>query len=176
LGRRSSCQMARHRIGVAHVLFFVGAVGKGIDGVLETIGGILLFFVSPNQIHFALRILTQHELSEDPKDLVAAYLLYSTRDLTAGTTAFAAMYLLSHGAVKIALVAGLLLKQRWAYPSAIAAFSLFVVYQLYRYSHTHSPELLVLSVVDVLVIVVTWLEYKRLLRIHGFARRAGSRS
>ena len=83
---------------------------------------------------------------------------------------FAAAYLLWHGVVKVGLVAALLLKRRWAYPAAIIAFFLFLVYQLYRYTHTRSPALLALSIVDVIVITLTWIEYKRLKAIHGFAR------
>ena len=157
---------------LTHILFYVAAIGKAIDGVLEAIGGILLFVVSTSHIYSLVRILTQHELSEDPKDLVATYLLNSTRNLSAATTTFAATYLLWHGVVKIGLVTALLLKKRWAYPAAIAAFSVFLVYQLYRYSHTRSSELLVLSVIDVLLIILTWLEYRRLLSIHGFATHA----
>lgn len=130
--------------------------------MLETVGGLLLFVASPVRIHSVVRALTQHELSEDPKDLVANYLLNGTQYLAPGTKTFAAIYLLWHGIVKIVLVVALLLRKRWAYPTAIAAFILFVVYQLYRYSHTHATELLVLSVLDVLIIVLTWLEYTRL--------------
>jgi len=39
---------------------------------------------------------------------------------------------------------------------------LFLVYQIYRYSHTHSVWLLALSILDLFVIVLTWLEYQRL--------------
>ena len=147
---------------MVHLLFRIGVISKGTDGALEIVGGALLLFVSPARVQTIARILTQHELSGDPHDLVATYLLNSTKHLAAGAQAFAAIYLLWHGAVKVALVTALLLKQRWAYPAAMLAFLLFVAYQLYRYSHTHSPELLALSVVDVLVIALTWLEYKRL--------------
>ena len=41
--------MRRSRI--FHLLFDVGVIGKGVDGMLETIGGIVLFFVAPVQIH-----------------------------------------------------------------------------------------------------------------------------
>lgn len=153
-----------------HVFFDLGVIAKGVDGALEIVGGILLFFISPDRISAIIQVLTQHELSEDPRDLVATYLFNSTHDLTKGVTTFAAAYLLWHGIVKAGLVAGLLLKRRWAYPAAIVAFILFVVYQLYRYTHTHSPALLMLSVLDVLVIILTWMEYKRLKTIHGFAK------
>ena len=57
--------------------------------------------------------------------------------------------------VKVVLVWALLRRYLWAYPIGIAAFSLFLVYQLYRYSHTHSTWLLVLSLLDVAVVVLT---------------------
>lgn len=153
---------------VLHTLFRVGVIAKGCDGVFEVIGGGLLFFLDPVRIHRAVRILTQHELSEDPHDAVAHYLLNSSRHLAAGAVTFAALYLLWHGLVKVALVIGLLLKHRSAYPLAIAAFLLFLAYQMYRYTHTHAVALLVLSVVDGLVIGLTWLEYRRLLTVRAF--------
>ena len=153
-----------------HLLFNLGVIAKGVDGVLEIVGGILLFFISPERIGAVVRVLTQHELSEDPKDLLATYLLNSTHSLTKGVTLFAAGYLLWHGMVKVGLVAGLLLRRRWAYPAAIVAFFLFVIYQLYRYLHTHSPSLLALSIVDMLVIIVTWIEYKRLKATNAFKK------
>ena len=153
-----------------HHLFKISIIAKGVDGVLETIGGILLFFISPKQIHSIIQRITQHELSKDHKDIIASYLLNSTTHLTKGVTNFAAMYLLWHGVVKIGLVVALMMKLKWAYPAAIAAFTLFLGYQMYRYSHTHSPELLVLSVLDILVIILTWIEYRRLHTVHGFAK------
>ena len=161
---------SRRKSQIVHLLFSITVIGKGLDGVLEMVGGVLLFFLPPARIHSTIKVLMQHELSEDPRDLIANYLLNSTRHLTLAVTTFAALYLLWHGIVKIGLVAALLLKRRWAYPAAIMAFSLFLVYQLYRYSHTHATELLVLSIVDVAVILLTWLEYRRLTGIHGFAR------
>jgi len=157
---------ARER--VVSALFRIGVLAKAIDGVLEIIGGALLFFLGPTQIHRVVRLLTQHELSEDPRDLVARYLMHSTGHLAAGTKVFAAAYLLWHGVVKVVLVAGLLLERRLAYPAAIAAFGLFLVYQLYRYSHTASPELLALSVLDIVVIVLTYMEYRRLRAAHAW--------
>jgi len=147
---------------IVHLLFDVGVITKGVDGALEMIGGALLFFVSPDQLRHIARILTLHELTEDPHDIVANYLLHTSQRLSPSVTTFGAIYLLWHGAVKVGLVVALLLGQRWAYPAAIVAFLAFLVYQISRYAHTHAPELLVLSVLDVLVILLTWLEYRRL--------------
>ncbi len=152
----------RDRGKTIHLLFVISVIGKAVDGVLEIVGGSVLFFVNPDQIGWIARVLTQHELSEDPHDLVAGFLLHSAQHLSTNTKTFAALFLLWHGVVKAGLVLGLLRQKLWAYPTAIAAFCLFLVYQIYRYFNTHSVWLLVLSVLDLFVIVLAWLEYKRL--------------
>ncbi len=156
---------SRHRRrSWVHRLFLIGLAFKGIDGALEIIGGALLVIVSPEQLNALVRNVTQNELNTDPHDIVANFFRHATRHLDSGTETFAALYLLSHGVVKAGLVAVLLLGRRWAYPVAIAAFTLFVGYQLYRYTLTHSAMLLVLSALDIVVIVLTILEARRVRR------------
>jgi len=155
--------MDHRRIGrILHLSFALGLIAKGIDGALEIVGGILLFFVTPGQLHQIARLLTVHELSEDPHDLIANYVLQHSRHLSASAEIFGAVYLLGHGMVKVGLVIALLLRRRWAYPVAIVAFLVFLLYQLYRYTQTYAPELLALSLLDVFVIALACLEYKRL--------------
>lgn len=166
--------MDTQRGRLTHLVFYISAVGKGVDGVLEVIGGVLLLAISPAQLYAVVRALTQHELTQDPNDAVANYLLHTAQNLSADAKTFGALYLLWHGIVKVFLIVALLQRRRWAYPVAIAAFLIFLVYQLYRYSHTHAPALLVLSVLDAFVIVLTWLEYRRLRTMDAFARTASS--
>jgi hypothetical protein len=61
--------------------FKVGLVLKGLDGVLEVAGGILLLLISPHAIEHLVHSLTAHELSEDAHDLVARLLLHTTARL-----------------------------------------------------------------------------------------------
>ena len=56
-----------------HKTFKVSIFFKGFDGVLEIIGGILLFVARPSAINRLLLLLTAHELSEDPKDIIASF-------------------------------------------------------------------------------------------------------
>jgi uncharacterized membrane protein len=67
------------------VLFDISVITKGVDGVLEVLGGALLLLATSSQIQSGMRILTQHELSEDPHDVVATYLLNSTQHLASTT-------------------------------------------------------------------------------------------
>jgi uncharacterized membrane protein len=158
---------ARDRI--VHVLFLTGVIAKGFDGVMEVIGGLLLFVSSPDHINTAVRIVTQHELIEDPNDFVAHLLRQSVEHLVGNpsTRVFGAAFLLWHGVIKIALVWALLRREWWAYPVAMLAFGALIAYQLYRYMHTQSIWLLALSLLDMLVIGLTWLEYRRLKRAYG---------
>jgi len=134
---------------------------KGLDGILEVIGGILLLFLSPSAIQHLVRALTAHELSEDPHDLIARYLLHTTAHLHHGTTLFGAIYLLSHGIAKIVLVVLVLRDKLWAYPWLIGLLLAFIAYQLYRITAVHfSVGLTLLTVFDAFLVWLTWREYR----------------
>src|SRR5437762_4498043 len=77
--------------------FEVGITLKGLDGVLEVVGGVLLLVVSPVTINQLVRSLTQHELSQDPHDFIATHLLNAANGLTGSSVRFGAIYLLLHG-------------------------------------------------------------------------------
>ena len=141
--------------------FFVGIVLKGLDGVLEVVGGLLLLLVSPATINSLARALTQHELSEDPHDLLATHLLHYTGGLTVSTVRFGAAYLLLHGIVKIVLVGALLRNQLWAYPWMIVFLLAFIVYQVYRLTFAPSVGLAGLTIFDIVVTWLTWREYQK---------------
>lgn len=139
--------------------FKVGMIAKGIDGVLELVGGILLLVATPAKIQGWVAVLTQHELNEDPNDFMATHLLHGTSGLTGGTVFFGAIYLLLHGLVKIVLVIALLLNKLWAYPWMIAVLIAFTAYQAYQFALSPTVGLIVLTILDVLILVLTWHEY-----------------
>ena len=109
-----------------HRLFELAIFVKGADGVLETIGGLLILFVP-------LRSLD--------------------------TKLFASIYLVGHGLVKIFLVYALWREKLWAFPAALWFIALFVVYQLYRFTHTHSTALVIFALLDICVAWFIWREY-----------------
>jgi len=147
---------------IIHKAFDIGILLKGIDGVLEIIGGILLFFIPPETINYLVRLLTQGELSEDPNDFLANFLSHSAHNLSVSGKTFGSLFLLSHGIIKIGLIAALFKRKLWAYPLAMVIFGLFILYQMYRYAHSHSLWMIILSGLDVAVIVLTYLEYRNL--------------
>ena len=147
-----------------HLFFEVSLFLKGAFALLEMIGGLLTYFIPKHFVVGLIATLTQSELAEDPRDLVANYFLHAAQHISVGAQHFAAIYLLSHGAVKLWLIVGLLRERLWYYPTALVVFGLFIVYQLYRFSFTHSPFLIFLTVVDAVVIILTWHEFRYLRR------------
>ncbi len=152
---------------VIHMVFVWGILLKAFDGIVEILGGIALLFTG-TLTHIATR-LTQDELIEDPHDFLAVHLQHALPAFLAQSGWFAALYLFSHGIIKIILVAGLLQDKLWAYPTAIGVFTLFIAYQIYRYTFTHSGFLIVLTVLDLAVIWLTWHEYRYFRKNRMFA-------
>ncbi|MDP9333219.1 MAG: DUF2127 domain-containing protein [Actinomycetota bacterium] len=140
--------------------FKISITLKGLDGLLEMIGGVVVLFVRPNTINHLAHILTQHELSEDPHDFIAGHLLHSAGHFTRGSTLFVAVYLLSHGVAKVVLVIALFREQVWAYPGMIALLGAFIAYQLYRLYYHVTIGLMLLTLFDAFVAWLTWREYE----------------
>ena len=140
--------------------FDVALILKGLDGLLELVGGVLLLVISPAAINDLAQRLTQHELSQDPNDFIAHHLLRLTGNLHQ-TQFFGALYLLTHGVVKIVIVIGLMRREHWAYPVAFAFLGGFVIYQLYRLTYDPSLGLGLLTLFDIFIIWLTWREFQR---------------
>jgi len=146
-------------------VFQIGIIAKGLNGLAELLGGLLLLFVSPGDIHHLVAALTQGELSEDPNDFIARYLLHTANGLTGSAVLFGAFYLMVHGAVKVILVIALLLNRLWAYPSMIIVLLIFIGYQLYRIVLQPSTGMIALTIFDAVIVALTWREYRRQRRI-----------
>lgn len=145
-----------------HETFEVSLLLKGGFAALEAASGVLLALIGPNAILHAITRVTQTGIVADPGDRIAGTLLHWAQGFSIQSQHFVAIYLLVHGLVKLALVAGLLHGRRWAYPTGLVVMSLFVAYQLHRFAATHALGLVLLSVFDLLVIALIWREWRLL--------------
>lgn len=142
-------------------VFDISVTLKGIDGLLELVGGVLLLVLSPARLNAIVRFLTQHELSEDPHDVIATRLVSSAHAFTTSASLFLAAYLFSHGLVKIVLVVAVLKEKLWAYPWMIAFLLIFIAYQVYQMTLKLSGGLLLLTVFDLFIVYLTVIEYRK---------------
>lgn len=156
---------------VLDLVFLIGVLFKGIDGIAELIGGIVLLTVTPVQLLATAIAATAEELAEDPHDIIANLVLHGVGHLNTGTATFVALYLLLHGVVKLAIVGALLLGTRRIYPWAIAGLFAFLAYQLYLTVVSPSATVIILTVFDAAIIALTWREWR-----HGRTLRETWRS
>lgn len=145
---------------IVHRFFLISILVKGIDGLLETVGGVLFLLVSRTALNKLILTLTQHELMEDPDDWIATALRHGFSRLSAGEKLFGGVYLLTHGLIKLFLVIGLWRDKLWAFPLSLAFLGAFIGYQAYRLSLHFSVTLLLLSLLDLGVVLLVWREYR----------------
>lgn len=140
------------------VSFNTMLLGKSIFAFVEFISGLLLIFVPLDLIK-----ATIHHLA-----LAISLSLFSTMITNAGerltndATLFAIVYLLLHGALKLVTLALLWKKILWSYPLSILLLVGFILYQIFEFFNHGSISMLVLCAVDVLMIILTLLEYRKL--------------
>lgn len=154
--------MRNKRNNIFHKSFEVGVIIKGFDGLLEVIGGVLIFFIKPSTIYNLFNFVFYHELVEDPNDLIVNHILKAVSHFTHGTVLFSSIYLLSHGLIKIVLAWALLKQKLWSYPVSIVFLLIFIIYQIYRYTYTHSIMLILLTIFDIVIIWLTVKEYSNI--------------
>ncbi len=141
--------------------FEVGVIIKLFFGFFEVLTGTILAISGKLIVNNLVIFLTQQEISEDPNDFFANSLIQISNGISSSLHVFAIVYLIFHGVVNIFLGAFLLKGKLWAYPAAIGVFFPFLIYQIYRYFHTHSLALIFLSIFDAFVMWIIFMEYNK---------------
>lgn len=139
----------------------VGIILKGVDGIAELIGGILLLTVPPSAINRLIEWLTQSEFGHEPHSFVTNHILQYGHRLAEGHNVFAVAFLLTHGLVKVVLVACLLRNKLWAYPFGLVTLGLFIAYQLYEIIVHPTFGMGFLTVLDTIIIWLVWREWQQ---------------
>lgn len=152
--------MERKKNNLLHLSYLVGIVLKGLDGVIEIVGGVALFVTSLPHI---IRLVAAWARRSLPvaNDFIANHVAHMAENLPPGAQRFASTYLLIHGLIKVGLVTALLRGWRRAYPIALLMLTAFIGYQCFRLFRYHSPLLAAFTLIDVIIVVLIWLEWRR---------------
>jgi len=143
-----------------HRAFEIGLILKALHSLLEIAGGVILAAVSTGTLLRIAELLTQGELHEDPNDVVANYVLRLAQTFSLSAKAATVFFLLSHGSVKLVLVLSVMKGFSWAYPAFMLALGLLIAIQGYQLWHHFSLFLVLVTVFDLIVLVLTWHEYR----------------
>ncbi len=143
--------------------FRIAVLCKGIGGLFELVGSVLLLFLNPARMNHLLTYLAHRVLW--PWKPAGSLLLQLGAHFSTGAQIFGMLYLLSHGVIKCILMVLLWKKKLWAYPLAILSILLFMAYQVYRISVHPTFMMVALTVFDAVMIALTVVEYRRVRRL-----------
>jgi len=76
--------------------------------------------------------------------------------------------------VKLFLIVAVLRNKPWAYPAFMTALGLLIFYQSYKLLHVFSLGLTALTILDGIVLVLAWHEYRFTLRTKSPAPASSS--
>lgn len=151
---------------VWHRLLGVMMFLKVADGFLETIGGILLLVIPVSKLDQFVIAITQHELSQEPNDLIANALRHWAGTLTGGATMAGAIYLLAHGIVKVTLAQAVIRQRPWSYRPMMAFLGIFIAYDVYLLVSSQKWGIIALMLLDIAALYLTAHE-------HSVLKKAG---
>lgn len=155
-------------------VFRYSLILKAAHSVVELIAGVMLHVTSSDAILRVARALTRHELLEHPDDLVARTLLRAAESFSIDQKTTATIYLLSHGVVEFFLVVMILRNRIWAYPFYMVALGFLILYQCYQLTLGFWPLLALLTLWDVVVVGLTWHEFRVRRSIAGAGQNRGT--
>lgn len=146
-------------------LFLIGMWWRMGYGALRILFGLAFLKVVGVSLLDLITSFMSHELIEDPKDILYMFIKHHLTDHALYVSYFLALYFIFWGVIDIVLSYNLIRRKLWAFPLSLTLIALFVVYEIIRFSHTHSIVLLWIIFVDILIFGLIWKKYKDLKHI-----------
>lgn len=143
-------------------LFIIGMWWRIAYGLLRIVFGLAVLKVVGRPLIDVLTTLMGRELIEDPNDILYTFAIRILNEHPLYITYFLAVYFIFWGIVDITLSYNLLKHKLWAFPASIAVIGVFILYELIRFSHTHSLILLWIIFLDSIILFLVQQEYKKL--------------
>lgn len=145
-------------------LFRVAVLLKGLDGVVQLLGGVLLLFLPPAAITRLAHAVVARDLLGPPSGALAGHFEVAVEHFAGGGRTFLTAFLIAHGVIKIGLVVGMWCEILPMYPVSMVALGLFVVFEVVRAVQSGSLLLPLFAALDVAIIVLVYREYRELRR------------
>jgi len=133
-----------------------------IYGFLRLVLGFVLLRLIGTPLSDVFYALMNHELIEDTTDFLIQAISPLLQHTSFTVTYFLAVYLIFWGIVDILISINLLKHKMWAFPIGIYIIGIFVLYEIYRFSHTHSLVLACVIIIDLILIWLIKKEYTKL--------------
>ncbi|MBU4480426.1 DUF2127 domain-containing protein [Patescibacteria group bacterium] len=144
-------------------LFFrFGMMWRIFYGFLRLALGFTLFLFIGTPLSDIFYKIMSYEIVEDPNDFLIQIANPVLHHFSFSVTYFLALYLIFWGVIDILLSINLLKHKLWAFPVSIYLIGIFILYKIYRFSHTLSSVLMFIIIIDLIIIWLINREYKKL--------------
>lgn len=144
---------------LTHFVYLITIAIKGIDGVIETLLGLLIAVTGPQRLYSLVLHFTTPELAENPANRAAAAVQHGAAGLAHASARFMIFYLLTHGILKSGIAVNLLAGKRWIFAPACVILGGFVLYMGYHASRHFSWWLLGFALFDLLTLALVINEW-----------------
>jgi uncharacterized membrane protein len=152
------------RADLTEQLFRAGMYWRILYGSGRILLGFLLLRLVGTPAIDVFRNVMRHLVGHNPDDALFGTVAHALAAYGLSITYFMVAYLFFWGLVDIFLSVAMLKHILWAFPVSLTLIAAFIVYEVYRYSHTHSPVLLAIMAIDVFLIVLIRREELKLER------------
>ncbi len=144
------------------LIFKLGMYWRIIYAIFKFVFGIILLkFINSNFTDLFYQVFRQ-EILEDKDDIFIRAIKSIFDGHTFYVTYFISIYFIFWGAVDAFLSFNLLKLRIWSYPVSLTLITTFTLYEIYRFTHTHSLILLSIILIDIFLIWIIFKEYKKL--------------
>ena len=142
-----------------HNLLNIAILLKGLNGLFELAGSLILFFFASKPVTAAMQFIFYNELAHDKDDLIANFVVNLLGEMSRSTRLFSATVLLILALINLCLVIAIWKEKYWIYPSVAIVIILLVIYQIFRFSHTGSIILFLWTILDIIIVYLLIREY-----------------
>jgi uncharacterized membrane protein len=159
------------RGSLTHIVYLVTIAVKGVDGIIETLLGLLIAITGPAEFYFLVLHFTTPELENNHHNRAAAAVQHGAAGLTHGSAGFVIFYLLVHGVLKSGISLCLLQGQRWIFAPACAILTGFILFMSYHATQHFSWWLFGFAAFDLFTLILVINEWVNPPRVHSMGRR-----
>ena len=143
-------------------LFRIGMWWRIFYGMMRLLLGFALLKLVGRPIVDIVTSILSHELIEDKSDILVALARNVFSHHSFYVTYFLAFYFIFWGVADVVLSVSLLKAQLWAFPISMYVIGVFILYEAFRFLHTHSLILLGVIVIDIFILILINSEYRKI--------------
>ena len=146
---------------VEHNLFSTVMWIRIIYGLVRVVFGLALLKIVGMSFLDILNYLLDKEIVFNPLNFIYTFTVNWLEHNPMYVTYFLASYFIFWGTLDTVLSYNLLKDKHWAFPVSLVLIVVFVIYEIFRFTHTHSLMLLWIIIFDIFLFWLIKREYNR---------------